>query len=64
LVARLREANAEIQLGSYFSCFDHPYVIDRVVFHSVLVVFIITLFMTQEYSQPEQFNSRVRKAKE
>jgi hypothetical protein len=43
LDAHLGEANAEIQSGSYFCCFDRPDAIDRVVFQRVVVVFIVTL---------------------
>jgi hypothetical protein len=40
LGADVREANAQIQSGSYFGCFDCPDACDRVVFHRVVVVFI------------------------
>jgi hypothetical protein len=36
-----REANAEVQSGSYFGCFNRPDAIDRVVFHSVVAIFKI-----------------------
>ena len=44
----LRVANAEIQSGSYFGCFDRSDAFDRVVFYRVVVVFIIALLMAQE----------------
>ena len=58
--ARLREANAEIQSGSYFFCFDRPDAIDRVVFQRVVVVFIVTLLTAQEENPPTETAS-VRK---
>jgi hypothetical protein len=36
----VREANAQIQSGSYIGCFDCPDACDRVVSHRVVVVFI------------------------
>jgi hypothetical protein len=38
-----REANAEVQFGSYFGCFNRPDAIDRVVFHSVVAIFKIAV---------------------
>jgi hypothetical protein len=38
-----REANAEVQSGSYFGCFNRPDAIDRVVFHSVVAIFKIAV---------------------
>jgi hypothetical protein len=43
LGADVREANAQIQSGSYIGCFDRPDACDRVVFHRVVVVFIKAL---------------------
>ena len=39
----VREANAEVQSGSYFGCFNRPDAIDRVVFHSVVAIFKIAV---------------------
>ena len=58
--AHLREANAEIQSGSYFCCFDRPDAVDRVVFQRVVVVFIVTLLTAQEENPPTETAS-VRK---
>jgi hypothetical protein len=39
----VREANAEVQSGSYFGCIDRPDAFYRVVFHSVVAFFKIAV---------------------
>ena len=39
----VREANAEVQFGSYFGCVDRPDAFYRVVFHSVVAFFKIAV---------------------
>ena len=50
----LREANAEIQSGSYFGRFERPSDIDRMVVHSGVSFFKIAFLMAKEEISPKE----------
>ena len=50
----LREANAEIQSGSYFGRFERPSDIDRMVVDSGVCFFQIAFLMAKEEISPKE----------
>ena len=57
MVAGVRDANAKIQSGSYFGCIDRSDAFVRLVFHRVVVVFIVAAHSTGPYMrllQPDE----------
>ena len=50
----LREANAEIQSGSYFGRFEHPSDIDRMVVDSGVCFFKIAFLLAKEEILPKE----------
>src|SRR5260370_41789966 len=52
--AAVREANAEVQSGSYFGCFNRPDAIASVVFHRMAVVLIVALLSSRHLARVDR----------